>query len=200
MLNLKAQSRVLGIDDGPYVRGSEETPVVMTVWRLDGYIDGFLMVKVGTDGDDSAISISAALRSSRFIDQIRCIISDGACLAGFNALHMDLLRKETGIPVITVSDETPDSDSISSALRAANIDNGDRLQTILAHLPFTIMTRDGPVHVRACGLSEEDAAIVVRRTMIRGRVPEPVRISHMIAKAIYPGGVDRSWHMNHAPS
>ena len=184
MRSLKRQSRVLGIDDGPYVRGSDTTPIVMTVWRLDGYIDGFLMARVKTDGDDSAEVISRSLMGSRFGSQVRCIISDGACLAGFNVLDMDELNRTTCVPVITTSDEIPDTPSIAKALKSAGLDDG-RLERITRHEPFVIESIDGPVHIRICGASKEDAISVVMRTIVYGRVPEPVRISHLIAKAIY---------------
>ena len=86
---LKGQTRVLGVDDGPYVRGSSRTLLVLTVYRLDRYIDGIMTAEVATDGDNSSEVIAEMLNRSRFKEQIRCIISDGACLAGFNVLDMD---------------------------------------------------------------------------------------------------------------
>jgi endonuclease V-like protein UPF0215 family len=189
MRYLKRQSRVMGIDDGPYVRGSPRTPIVMTIWRLNGYIEGFLVAMVTTDGEDSAEVISRILVESRFHEQVRCIISDGACLAGFNALDLDLLHRKTSIPVITSSDETPKTSSIIKALEVAGLSSGRRLEIITEHEPFEYRSPDGPIFLRTCGMTREEAIKTIEKTVIHGRVPEPVRISHMIAKAMYPVGI-----------
>jgi endonuclease V-like protein UPF0215 family len=182
---LKKEARVLGIDDGPYVRGSGSTNLVMTVYRLDGHIEGFITGEITTDGDDSADRIADILNGSRFHDQVRCIISDGACLAGFNVLDMDRLHDSTGIPVITTSDETPRTDRIESALRSHFEDWRRRLELITRHGPHELKLPDGICFVREKGISPNGADDIVKRATIQGRTPEPVRISHMVATAIH---------------
>lgn len=187
MDRMKSQSRIMGVDDGPYVRGSAFTPIVMTICRLDGYLEGVLASQVASDGDDSAPVIADALLRSRFGTQVRCIVSDGGCLAGFNVLDMDLLNELTGIPVVTASDETPDREVFEKALEAAGLDPVRRLKAIYSHPPFPVELPDGTCFVRCCGLSEEDAGSMIERSVIRGRMPEPVRIAHMIASVIGRG-------------
>jgi len=181
---LKREARVLGIDDGPYVRGSDRTAIVMTVYRLNGYIDGIIASTVETDGPDSSSVISKELNVSRFRDQIRCILSDGACLAGFNVLDMDDLFERTGIPVLTVSDESPDTESVGSALRENFGDWERRLKLITCHRPHPLDLPDGVCYVREKGISPKSADDIIMRCTVRGRTPEPVRISHMVASAV----------------
>ncbi len=182
---LKTEARVLGIDDGPYVRGSDRTVVVMTVYRMNGYIDGMMTSSVQTDGSDSSEVISSELGNSRFTDQIRCIISDGACLAGFNVLNLDDLHRRTGLPVITVSDERPDTPSICKALKDNFPDWERRLELITSHPPHSLDLPDGVCHIREKGITIDAADDTVRRCTIRGRIPEPVRISHMVAGEVH---------------
>jgi len=184
---LKGQSRIMGVDDGPYVRGSKVTPIVMTIWRLSGYIEGFLTAMVRTDGDDSSEVIADRLMASRFSDQVRCIISDGGCLAGFNVLDLDDLHRRTGIPIITCSDEAPDQSSFERAIRKATPDWEGRLSTISRHKPVPIDLDDGTIYVRTCGLDIDSATDILRRATVHGRVPEPVRISHMVARELITG-------------
>ena len=179
----------MGVDDGPYIRGSEYTGIIMTIWRLDGYLDGVLASRITTDGDDSAAVIGDALVGSRFRDQVRCIISDGGCLGGFNVLDMDQLNGITSLPVITASDEGPDPASFEKALMASGLDREIRLRAIGAHPPFALDLPDGICYVRSCGLTDSEAGSVVRRCILRGRMPEPVRIAHMIASSMGGPGV-----------
>ncbi len=178
----------MGVDDGPYVRGSHLTPIVMTVCRLDGYLEGVLASQVATDGEDSAAVIAVALSRSRFKAQVRCIVSDGGCLAGFNVLDMDLLNELSGVPVVTASDEAPDPEGFARALRASGLDIGPRQRAIDAHPPIAIELPDGTCFVRCCGIPEEEAISMIDRSVIHGRMPEPVRIAHMIAAVIGGGG------------
>ncbi|MGA1793548.1 MAG: DUF99 family protein [Thermoplasmatota archaeon] len=181
---LKKEARVLGVDDGPYRRGSKETLIVMTLYRSDGYLDAIITGRVTTDGSDSARIISSILKDSRYAPQVRAIISDGACLAGFNVLDLDELHENTEIPVITVSDERPDTAAVRSALRANFPDWNERLETITRHPPRKLDLPDGVCFVREKGITPEAADELVKRCTVRGRTPEPVRLSHMIASAL----------------
>lgn len=181
---LKDEARIMGIDDGRYVRGSKHTTIVMTVARMNGYIEGMLISKIETDGYDSSKNIADSIISSRFRDQVRCILSDGACLGGFNVLDIDDLNVRTGIPVITVSDSRPDPDSMKKAL-IENFEDGERrFQMISSHVPKKLELRDGTCYIREKGITEKDAFDTVRRSVVRGSVPEPIRISHMIASLL----------------
>jgi endonuclease V-like protein UPF0215 family len=182
---LKKEARVLGVDDGPFIRGSDDTVIVMTVYRMDGHIDGFITGSVSTDGDNSSSNISMLLEDSKFKDQVRCIISDGACLAGFNVLDLDLLHELTGLPVITTSDEVPRTAQITKALKENFTDWGRRLSLITQHPPHELELPDGVCFVREKGISPDGADDIVRRCTVRGRTPEPIRISHMVAAAIH---------------
>lgn len=178
---LKDQARVMGVDDGRYVRGSERTPVVMTIMRLNGRIEGFLKGWITTDGTDSSGRVAEILNGSRFRKQVRCIISDGACLGGFNVLDMDDLHRRTGIPVVTASDERPDPELMMNTLRKVFEDAEERYRTVAAHGPHPVELPDGICYVREKGIPRERASEVIRRTTFQGRTPEPVRISHMVA-------------------
>lgn len=181
----KKEARILGIDDGPYVRGSRETPVIITVMRYSGYIDGFLSSSVTTDGKDSAEKIAMTIGESRFSEQARAILSDGACLAGFNVLDMGRLSEITGIPVITCSDSPPDPVAMKKALEQNFEDWEERFRLVQSLEPEMLELDDGPVFIRCCAISSMKAKRLVRKMTIRGRTPEPIRISHMIASEVY---------------
>lgn len=183
MKNLKKETRIVGIDDGPYDRDSDETIIMATVYRLDGYIDAVIPGSITTDGSDSSERIGDLLENSRHIGQIRFILSDGGCLGGFNVLDIGNLSSRLSIPVITVSDERPDQASFENALRKHFKDHRERLRIINEFEPISIDLPDGPCYIRFAGTDRQTAEEVVRRSTVHGRIPEPVRISHMVASA-----------------
>jgi hypothetical protein len=185
---LKSQARVAGIDDGPYFRNSTETVVIITIMRLDGYIEGFLKTHVQTDGSDSSEKISSVLMESRFFDQIRAVISDGACLGGFNVLDLQDLNRKLEVPVVTCSDEAPNTRSIEEGLKNNFVNWRRKLDLITRWDPVELELNDGICYIRSEGIATERAKWIIRKATIRGRIPEPVRISHMIASTLYPKG------------
>ncbi len=188
---LKDQVRVAGVDDGRYIRGSDRTPIVITIMRLDGYVEGVLISDVGTDGSDSSECVYDMLKASGHLPQIRAILSDGACLAGFNVLDMLDLHERTGVPIITCSDKEPKTHSIAEALKGTFQDWEERLSMITRYEPKEVDLKDGPCFIRCEGITQEKAEWLVRKATVRGRTPEPIRISHMIAHSL-----DRSSEVN----
>ncbi len=181
---LKEQARIAGVDDGPHLRGSERTPIFITIMRMDGYIEGFLSSQISTDGWDASEVISNTLKESRFSEQVRAILSDGACLGGFNVLDLEYLNERCNVPVITCSDEEPNDPSIEKALRENFEDWGKRLELIRRWKPRKLELRDGPCYIRSHGISDQHADWIVKKTTRLGRTPEPLRISHMAASVI----------------
>jgi endonuclease V-like protein UPF0215 family len=182
---LKSQARIAGVDDTPYIRGSELTPIIITVMRIDGYIEGFLQTSISTDGSDSSGIIADTVADSRFGTQVRTILSDGACLAGFNVLDLGDLWKRTGIPEITCSDEVPNTESVIRALRGNFPDWEERLSLILRWEAKKVDLPDGPCYIRVQGMDHEKAGWLIGKITVRGRTPEPLRISHLVARAVY---------------
>ncbi|MDG6225319.1 MAG: DUF99 family protein [Candidatus Thermoplasmatota archaeon] len=188
MKHLKDHLRIMGVDDAPYRRGSAKTMVVLTICRLDGYLEGVLTARITTDGDDSASAIGNALLRSRFAEQVRYIISDGGCLGGFNVLDLGELNRITGIPVITSSDEEPDPPSFEKALKKAVPDWERRLELIKEYPPAPLVIDGRTIFIRSCGTSAEEASTVVSRSIVHGKVTEPVRMAHIIAGALFKDG------------
>jgi hypothetical protein len=98
---------------------------------------------------------------------------------------MDQLHKLTGLPIITTSDEKPDTPSITKALKENFSDWERRLKLITAHEPHELVLPDGICYVRENGISPDDADEIIKRCTVRGRTPEPIRIAHMIAAVVH---------------
>lgn len=186
---MKDQARVCGIDDSPFQFGNKnaKADVIGTIVRIPSYLEGVLHFEVAVDGDDSTSAIAKALSDSRFLDQIKAIMIDGVALAGFNIIDIVMLSEELGIPVITVTRDRPDLDSMRSAL-SKNFADWERRYAMITALPLIEMETDyNPVFMSFAGSSQEEAVGLVRKTTVRGAIPEPIRMAHIIASGIVKG-------------
>jgi len=189
MVRLKDQIRVCGIDDAPFEFGNRNAraTVIGTIVRAPGYLEGVLRFDVAVDGCDATVGIAKALSKSRFHDQIRAVMIDGIALAGFNVVDIKELSRRLGVPVITVTRDRPDMDSIESALSKYFDDWEERLRTI-SEIPLIEMETDHkPIFVSYAGISEEESARLIRATTVKGAIPEPIRMAHMIASGVTRG-------------
>lgn len=183
----KPQFRVLGIDDAPFSFRDPETEVVGVVVRAPGYVEGVMTTRVTVDGRDADARLAAMLGRSRFRDNLALILLDGAALGGFNIVDLDALRAATGIPVATVTATQPDPGAMEKALRARFEDADERLAVLRRHKLAKVETAHKPLYVAAVGLGLRDLADAIRRCTVRGSVPEPLRIAHLVATAIKKG-------------
>ena len=115
------------------------------------------------------------------------ILIDGAAVGGFNVIDVEGLCRRLGIPVVTVTRRKPDLAAIQRALRRRFEDWEGRWR-VLTKLPLeTIAKGSGRLHVAYAGATREEVRQALAITTIRGTIPEPLRIAHLIAAAIVRG-------------
>jgi endonuclease V-like protein UPF0215 family len=127
------------------------------------------------------------INGSRFVDQIRIVMLDGISLGGFNVIDMDDLSETTGKPVISVTRNPPDNEKVRKAL-IKNFDDWERRVEIIEKNPLVKVETDyKPVYIRFSGIDESEAKRVVKSSIVRGCIPEPIRLAHVIASAFVLG-------------
>jgi endonuclease V-like protein UPF0215 family len=116
------------------------------------------------------------------------VILDGITFAGFNTVDVDLLYKETGIPIIVFTDKKPDTNAMKTALMKHFPDWQLRWSLIekRGKLNSFIIYGETPVYFEVVGCSETWAEKVFREQCVNSKVPEAVRIARMIARSISP--------------
>jgi len=184
--DLKDEVRVLGVDDSPFTFEDDRSLLLGVVARLPGYVEGVLSAPVNVDGDDATAAIAKMVSQSRFVKQVRCVMLDSPCMAGFNVVDMDALHAETGIPVMSVSRDGPDFVKIEAALRK-HFPDWERRLILLKKPGFRTLTLDHPVHVRAVGMTGPEAEQFIAKSVVRGAIPEPIRLAHLIASGVAKG-------------
>jgi len=186
---LKSQIRVCGIDDAPFEFGNRESKatVIGTIVRAPAYLEGVLRFEVSVDGDDSTANIQKALKGSRFCEQLRAVMIDGIALGGFNIVDIESLSSALGIPVITVTRDKPDMKLIHAALRKYFDDADKRIEKLSRSPIIELGTAHNPIYVSMAGIGIEEAREIIRSTTVRGVIPEPIRMAHIIASGLMRG-------------
>jgi endonuclease V-like protein UPF0215 family len=92
----------------------------------------------------------------------------GIALGGFNVVDVPRLHAALGLPVLVVARRRPDLGAIRDAL-LRRIPGGERKWRLIEALGA--MESVEGIFVQRAGISLADAAAVIRRTAVNGRIP-----------------------------
>jgi endonuclease V-like protein UPF0215 family len=184
---MKREVRILGIDDSPFTFNDKYATIVGVVMRGGSYLEGVLREQVSVDGNDATIICKKMIESTRHNKQLRAVLLDGVALGGFNIVDVEEIYKSTKIPIITVTRDEPDFKKIKKALQKTFDDWENRWNLISKGEMYKIKTKYNPIFVKCVGLSIEETKEIIKLSTIRGVVPEPIRVAHLIASGIKRG-------------
>jgi len=183
---MKKEVRVIGFDDAPFSRNQKDTYLIGTIAKANGLVEGFVIDKITIDGNEVTDKIIELVIRSRHYKQLRYIMLNGITFAGFNVADIHKINEETKLPVIVVIRKYPDFDKILEALRKIKQEWKFNIMR-KAGKPLPIKTKFGLVYTQFVGLDYEEAKELIKLTAIRSRTPEPIRISHLIGRALVYG-------------
>jgi len=183
----KEHVRALGIDDAPFEFSQQNVLVVGTVVRAPNYLEGILSTEVKVDGKDATEKLIEMIGGSRFVEQVSVVFLDGAALGGFNLIDLKKLSDSIGVPSVTVSREKPDFERIRKAMKEHFDEWEGRFEQIKSGNLYKIKTEYKPIYIQKEGLNIEEVKRLIDLFTVRGRLPEPIRISHMVASGIVRG-------------
>ena len=186
-MHLKPELRIVGIDDSPLV--GKDILVVGAILRGGGWLDGLLSTRIEKDGLDATERLASMITESRNYGQLRVAMLNGVTFGGFNVVDIRELSERTGRPVIAITRRLPDMAGIRRALQ--NLSEPElRYEAILQAGPISEVRtrwRGSPVYFQCQGMEKEDAAKLIIETAVHSRVPEPVRVAHVIATGVVLG-------------
>jgi uncharacterized protein len=178
-------TNVIGFDDGPFDKarkGPFDVLLVGAVFartRLDGVVSG----RVRRDGRNATTRMAELVRTSQFDKHIRAVLLGGIAVAGFNVLDVHGLAAMLGRPVIVMARRPPRYPLIRRALDFVR--GGDE--------KWALIQAAGPmepvrgIYVQRAGISLADTAAMLAATTLHGKLPEPLRVAHLIAGGIVAG-------------
>jgi endonuclease V-like protein UPF0215 family len=177
-------SNSIGIDDAPFDRSHRGdvglVAAVFTRARLDGVATG----KLRKDGANATAAITQLISSSPFAEHAQVVLLGGITFGGFNVVDIHELHRRLGMPVLVLTRKRPRFRIIRDAL-LQKVPGGARKWALIEKAGE--MQPCAGLWVQRAGLELGEAAQVIADTTVHGKLPEPLRIAHMIAGAYAQG-------------
>lgn len=184
---MKRQIRILAIDDSPFSFSDKYCRVIGVVMRGGEYLECVLSSQVMIDGTEATSVCNELIKSTRHNQQIKIVMIDGMALGGFNIININELFESTNIPIITITRDKPNIEKIKIALQKNFNDWQKRWDIINIGELCEIKTKHNPIYIKCVGISKNDAKEIIHISTIRGVLPEPLRIAHLIASGVTRG-------------
>lgn len=184
---MKRDVRFLGLDDSPFTFDDERVRVVGVITRGASYVEGVLSRTVATDGRDATGALSDMVESTRFRPILRAVFLNGVTMGGFNVVDLDLLHRKTALPVVSVVRDEPDHEKARRALVKHFSDAPERLRILDRQHPEPFRNGRFTVWCTVRGFPTAQVPALLEATTVRGAIPEPIRLAHVIASGIARG-------------
>lgn len=184
---MKKQIRILGIDDAPFTFTEKYSTVIGVVMRGGEYLECVLRSQVSVDGNEATTIVKEMIQNTKHRQQLKTAMIDGVALGGFNIVNIHEVYDSTKLPIITITRDKPDFEKIKSALQKNFHDWEDRWEIIQKGEMHKVKTSHNPIYVKCVGISIELAEELINLSTIRGVIPEPLRVAHIIASGITRG-------------
>ncbi|MCX8194229.1 MAG: DUF99 family protein [Candidatus Pacearchaeota archaeon] len=188
--HLKKEIRILGIDDAPFNKFRDKKVLVIgTVFRGGHYMDALLSCYINADSDDATAKLINLVKKTKHLGQLRCIMINGISLGGFNVVDIKKLNKKTKLPVIVIIRHKPNFTKILKALEKANKKKALKRFKLMedAGKPVPLLLKNKKIYFQAAGISTKKAKEIIKMSSTHSSIPEPLRISHIIASGIILG-------------
>jgi endonuclease V-like protein UPF0215 family len=175
---------VLGIDDAPFEKGQRgPVPIVAVMMEGADLVESVAIGAFPVDGEGATEFLADWISGLRSFTSLQAVILGGITIAGLGLIDTRSLANRLEVPVVTVTRRDPAASQLADALRAAGL--SERLE-IVARAPRAFRLVDG-LFLSCAGIEREQAAHIVRATLRKSRLPEPLRIAHLVARALVTG-------------
>ena len=183
-MRVKRKIPLIGFDDGQFHlrKPQSRVPIVGAVMKGAAYLEGVLQDFMAVD-DGITQTILRMLRESPHLGQIRAILTPGITFGGFSVLDIHEIYEELAIPVIVIIHRYPDFGRIRKALFDHFPDGAQRWKLIQKAGKPNLDTSSG-LYVQHIGCTFDICSQIIRLTTIQGKVPEPLRVAHLIASGL----------------
>lgn len=184
---MKRDVRFLGIDDSPFRFVDPRVRVVGIVTRGPSYIEGVLSTWVQVDGEDATQRIADLVASTRFRPMLRAVFLNGVTMGGFNVVELDALHGSFGIPIVAIVRDEPDEAKVAAALKKHFPDHERRGRLLKRMKPMPVRNGRHTVWASFRGIDASAVPGLLAAATVRGAIPEPLRLAHVVASGIQRG-------------
>jgi hypothetical protein len=111
---------------------------------------------------------------------LQAVILGGITIAGLGIIDVTALAERLGLAVLVVTRHNPARSELADALKAAGLP--DRL-ALLERIPRAYGIGEG-LYLAHAGVPRVEAERLLTATLGKARLPEPLRVAHLIGQAI----------------
>lgn len=183
LIQQKKQLRVVGFDDAPFQKEQDSQVSLSGIVCANTRFEGMLWGEVTRDGTDATDTLVNMLLPSKFFAQTHLVITDGLAFGGFNLLDLPQLSERLSRPVIAVMRRRPDLEAID---RALNLFSDAATRKALVAKAGEIHEMEG-FTFQVAGCDAEEAGLALKQLTDTGKVPEALRLAHLIGSAVKTG-------------
>ncbi len=177
-MHIKDEIGVIGIDDAPFNRNDNGAILIGTYCRGNRIIDGIYFRRIKRDRMDSTEKI-VKMVMGKHKTKINVIFLDGVTFGGFNIANIYEIYEKTRIPVVAVMDRMPNRQKMIEALKK-HFDDYEKRISLLKSFPEP--EKLNGIYVQYIGIEKELLKIVIKKTRLKSKIPECLRISHLIGR------------------
>jgi endonuclease V-like protein UPF0215 family len=175
---------VLGIDDAPFRKGqAEDVPIIGVMMEGATLVEGVALGAFPVDGDGVTAYLAGWVLTQRWHPALQAVVLGGITIAGLALVDIRALSEQLGVPVLVATRQDTATSTLGDALRAAG--HADRLGVLHRSPPARPLAPG--LFVAWAGCEAAAAEALVRATLLKARVPEPLRVAHLIGAALVQG-------------
>jgi endonuclease V-like protein UPF0215 family len=173
--------RVLGIAES--FRGRDRSVLAGVVMRRDRVIDGVEIGEVTVGGMDATAAVIGLFFDFERED-VNLIMLSGCIIAWYNIIDPAAVHAATGVPVVVVTYE--DSEGLEEEIAAHFPGDEERAaayRRLGGRLPLHL-SNGYTAYIRPAGIDDDTAGKLVDAFTLEGRIPEPLRVARLAARAV----------------
>ena len=143
-------------------------------------IESVAMGGFPVDGEDVTRYLAGWIGGLRTRPALQGMILGGITVAGLGVVDVTDLAERLGLPVLVVTRRNPVGSALAEALHSAGLEH--RLP-LLDRVPRAFGVGEG-LYLAHAGSSRAEAERLVLGCLAKSRLPEPLRVAHLIGQAI----------------
>ena len=180
----KKAIRTLGISESFNKRMSEKSILAGVVMRSDLLIDGFIFsynIVGGMDSTDNIIKMYKLLKRR----DINFLMLNGCIISWYNVVDLNRIFETIGIPLLCITYRK--SEGLDYFFKK-NFPDDWKLRCEIYHKNgprILIELKSGhQIYTRFFGMTKNDMQTILEKYTLQGLIPEPLRISRLLARSI----------------
>jgi endonuclease V-like protein UPF0215 family len=171
----------LGVDDAPFdKRQAGHVPLIAVAMEGHDVVESVALGEFLVDGDGATEYLASWIAGLRTRPMLQAVILGGITIAGLGIVDVTALAQRLTLPVLVVTRHNPARSELADALRAAGLH--DRL-AILEQIPRAYGVGEG-LYLAHAGATRVEAERLLMATLGKSRLPEPLRLAHLVGQAI----------------